>query len=245
MIKIPYTVTADIAKFDGETFNRNPNINYLKQKEIELNKFGNELGYTMLSGFPLVEDLSVYCGLEKTNNMRDVALQLEEDVAILYNGRLVSMCFCFPSGFVPSEKLGKTFMEMHAPVPDRQKLDRSSDKVVEMISKPGAVFRRQVWTLTTSAKLSRHPKYKSYEVPPTLEDLCFRHETQTTVGYGDGRTAFFFVKVDVTPYMWLTEEKKQMIIESINTMSDAVLEYKGLHEIKSLLNHMKEKTSIT
>lgn len=245
MIKIPYIVTADITKFNGEVFNKKPNEEYLKQKQLELNKFGNELGYTLLSGFPLVEDLSVYCALEKTNNIRDIALQLEEDIAILYDGRLVSMCFCFPSGFVPAEKLGKTFMEMHTPVPDRQKLDRASDKVVEMISKPGAIFRRYVWTLTTSANLSRHPKYKSFEVPPTLEDLYFRHETQTTVGYGDGRTTFFFVKVDVTPYMQLTEEKRQMIVESINSMSDAVLEYKGLHEIKSLLNHVEEKTSIT
>jgi hypothetical protein len=235
MIKIPYTVTADIAKYDGKVFNHTPNPYYLAQKQIELNKFGSGLGYTLIDGIPLVEDLSIYCGFKKTNDIREVALQLEEDIAVLYNGRLVSMCFCFPSGFRPMDKMGMTFMEMHAPVADRQKLDRASNKVVEMISKPGAVFRRYVWTLTTSSELSRHPHYKSFEPPvTTIDDLYFRNETQTTVGYNDGKTTFFFVKVDVTPFTKLTSERQQQAIDSINTMSDAVLEYKGLTNIKTL-----------
>ena len=235
MIKIPYTVTADIAKYDGEVFNRTPNSHYLTQKQIELDKFGSGLGYTLIDGVSLVEDLSVYCGFQKTNDIREIALQLEEDIAILYNGRLISMCFCFPSGFRPMDKMGMTFMEMHSSVADRQKLDRASDKVVEMISKPGAVFRRYVWTLTTSPELSRHPFNKPLEPKlTTINNLYFRNETQTTVGYGDGRTTFFFVKVDVTPFTLLSSEMQQQAIDSINSMSDAVLEYKGLTEIKKL-----------
>jgi hypothetical protein len=235
MIKIPYTVTADISKYDGEVFNRISNSHYLTQKQIELDKFGSGLGYTLLSGFSLVEDLSLYCGFKKTNDIREIALQLEEDVAILYNGRLVSMCFCFPSGFRPMDKMGMTFMEMHTPVPDKQKLDRASDKVVEMISKPGAVFRRYVWTLTTSPQLSRHPYYKSFEpTVTTIHNLYFRNEIQTTVGYNDGKTSFFFVKVDIISFISLPSETQQEAIDSINTMSDAVLEYKGLNEIKKL-----------
>ena len=235
MIKVPYTVTADMSKYDGEAFNPNPNSIYLAQKKIELDKLSVGLGYSLIDSLPLIEDLSRYCGFTTTNDIREIALQLEEDIAILYNGRLVSMCFCFPSGFRPNEKVGQTFMEMHAPVADNQKLQRASDKVVELISKPGNKYRRNVWTLTTSPELSRHPYYRSLEpAVSTIHNLYFRKETQTTVGYNDGRTAFFFVKVDVTPFVLLSPETQQQVIDSINSMSDAILEYKGLNEIKKL-----------
>lgn len=237
MIKVPYTVTADISKYEGEVFNPNPNPSYLSQKKIEIDKLGVGLGYSLIDSLPLIEDLSRYCGFATTNDIREIALQLEEDIAILQDGRLVSMCFCFPSGFRPNEKVGQTFMEMHTPVADNQKLQRASDKVVELISKTGNKYRRNVWTLTTSPELSRHPYYKSLEpAVSTIDKLYFRKETQTTVGYNDNRTAFFFVKVDVTPFINLPTETQQQTIDSINSMTDAVLEYKGLNEIKKLLN---------
>lgn len=246
MIKVPYTVTADMSKYEGEAFNRKPNIDYLKQKKIELDRFHSDLGYTLLDSMSLVENLSTYCGLDKTSDIRQIALQLEEDVAILYNGRLVSMCFCFPSGFRPSEKMGQTFSQMHSPVADNQKLQRAADKIVEVISKPGAMYRRYVWTVTSSPNLSRHPDYRSSEpFAENINELYFRKETQTTVGYGDGRTAFFFVKVEVIPFSDLSEDQIQMAIDSINTMSEAVLEYKGLTRIKSILNHQKEEIYLT
>jgi len=235
MIKVPYTVTADMSKYDGEVFNPNPDPIYLAQKKIEINVLGSNLGYSLLDGIRMVEDLSRYCNLKPTNDIGEVALQLEEDIAIIYNGRLVAMKFCFPSGFRPMDKMGMTFAEMHAPVADNQKLQQAADKVVGLISKPGAKFRRYVWTLTTSSKLSRHPFYKSYEPSViSIDNLYFRQETQTTVGHGDGRTTFFFVKVDVTPFTNLPSETQQQAIDSINSMSDAVLEYKGLNEIKKL-----------
>ena len=200
-----------------------------------MDKLGPSLGYSLLDGVRIVEDLSKYCNLKPTNDIGEVALQLEEDIAILYNGRLVAIKFCFPSGFSPMDKIGMTFAEMYAPVADNQKLQQASDKIVGLISKPGAKFRRYVWTLTTSPELSRHPIYKSDEpAVSTIEKLYFRKETQTTVGYNDGRTTFFFVKVDVTPFISLSSETQQQAIDSINSMSDAVLEYKGLNEIKKL-----------
>ena len=95
MIKVPYTVTADMSKYEGEAFNPNPNSIYLAQKKIELDKLSVGLGYSLIDSLPLIEDLSRYCGFATTNDIREIALQLEEDIAILYNGRLVSMCLDF------------------------------------------------------------------------------------------------------------------------------------------------------
>lgn len=242
MIKVPYTVTPDISKYEGAAFNTNPDKVYLEQKRRELNTLGSELGFTLLHGHEFVKDLSEFCGFKPTNSITEIALQLEEDIAILYDGKLVSMLFCFPSGFKPTEKVGMSFAEMHAPVADSETLIKMADKVIQVISRPGSQYRRNVWTLTSSPRLSRHPHYVIDEpVPQSISDLYFRKETQTTVGMGDGRTVFFFVKVEVEPLekIWQDEEMRAKIVSSINSMTDATLMYKGLRRIKQIINDLK------
>jgi len=232
MIKVPYTVTADIAKYEGDAFNKNPDLQYIEKKKTELFLSGS----TLSNKKEAVKALSRYCGFEETDEIKEIALQLEEDIAILENGNLVSICFCFASGFDPLEKLGQDFMQMHAPVADNQKLQRASDKVVELISTPGAMFRRYVWTIAPSSSLSRHPIRKIHEpIPQSRDSLFFRKETQTTVG-AEGGLTFFFVKVEVVPFSSISTEDQALVVESINTMTEEVLEYKGLTDIKNLLN---------
>ena len=98
------------------------------------------------------------------------------------------------------------------------------------------MFRRHVWTLTSLPSLSQLPSY-SRPVPQSINDLYFRTETQTTVGI-DGEICLFFVKVDMHPLqqLWDDAVKRQMIVESFNSMSDAVLTYKNLHLIKEIVN---------
>lgn len=233
-IKTPYTVTADISKHNGDVFNRNPDINYLSQKRIELDKLGDSLGYS-IDGV-LAEELSKFCGLNPTNDIKDIALQLEEDVAILHKGIVRGMLFCFPSGFIPRTKVGLTFSQLHEPVADNDKLQRASDKVVQLISQSGVCYRRYVWTLTSSPKLSRHPIYLMDEPSVVSKDqLYFRMETQTTIGHTDNESTFFFVKVDVKPFMDLDNDMREQLISSINSMSEDTLIYKNLKGIKELL----------
>ena len=68
-------------------------------------------------------------------------------------------------------------------------------------------------------------------------DLYFRTETQTTVGIG-GDICLFFVKVNMHPLqqVWEDLSKRQWILESINSMSEAVLDYKNLGIIKEIVN---------
>jgi len=239
MIKVPYTVTPDIVKYEGDSFNTIPNHNYLIQKQYELSMHGPELCGTIEGSEDYVKALSQYCNFRETRNIEDIAKQLEEDVAILKNGRLVAICFCFPSGFTPTEKLGMSFAEMHQPVADGELLRKMGDKIGKTISKPGAKYKRSVWTISPSSSLSRLPKRMQYESKPeSLKDLYFRTESQITVASGDGETAYFFVKVSVKPLLQVLNdlETKRSIIDSINSMSDATLTYKGLHDIKRILN---------
>lgn len=108
----------------------------------------------------------------------------------------------------------------------------SSDKVIQVISREGAMFRRFVWTLSSLGGLSQHPAHPR-PVPTSIADLYFRTESQTTVGLGED-VCLFFVKVDMHPLMniWSDTTRQETIKASINSMTDDTLTYKNLHHIK-------------
>ncbi len=235
-IKAPYTVSADIVKYSGDAFNRHPDPLYLLQKKHELDTIGHDLTATAEDALPLVHMMGRYCGLNNATDIRSIALACEEDLAILHKGNLVSICFCFPSGFVPARKLGESFFGLHLPVADGDNLRASSEKVAGIISKDGAMFRRHVWTVTSLPGLSQHPAYQR-PVAKGIGDLYFRTETQTTVGMA-GDCCLFFVKVDMHPLslVWEEQSKRELLLESINSMTASTLEYKNLQRVKEILN---------
>ena len=233
-VKVPYTVGPDIVKYEGPAFNVHPDPAYLleKKKELEVNE--HQICGSISTDY--LHHLNAFCGFDINTTLPEICTQLEEDVAVLKDGFLQSIGFCFPSGFYPTQKLGLSFFEMHLPVGDGETLRRSSEKVSALISKKDAMFRRYVWTLTSLPSLSQLPSYTK-PVPQTIDDLYFRTETQTTVGI-DGSICLFFVKVDMHPLqqVWDDPVKRQSIIDSINSMSDAVIAYKNLAQIKSIVN---------
>lgn len=235
-VKFPYTVAADIVKYNGAVYNVNPEQYYLSQKKIELDGMDKALSATANGAEPFVKMMANFCGINNASDIRSIAVQLEEDIAILHRGILVSICFCFPSSFVPAEKLGQSFFGLHLPVADGENLRASSEKVTSIISKENAVFRRHVWTVTPLQGLSQHPEYKRPEAT-RIDDLYFRTETQTTVGVKDD-CCLFFVKVDMSPLrlVWDDMDKRKLLLDSTNSMTEATLNYKNLHQIKKILN---------
>ena len=233
-VKVPYTVGPDIVKYEGPAFNVHPDPAYLleKKKELEVNE--HQICGSISTDY--LHHLNAFCGFDLSTALPQICTQLEEDIAVLKDGFLQSIGFCFPSGFYPTQKLGLSFFDMHLPVGDGETLRRSSEKVSALISKKDAMFRRYVWTLTSLPSLSQLPIYTK-PVPQTIDDLYFRTETQTTVGI-DGSICLFFVKVDMHPLqqVWDDVGKRQSIIDSINSMSDAVIAYKNLVQIKSIVN---------
>lgn len=235
-VKVPFTVTADMIKYAGPAFNSNPDSAYLQQKKEELGIYGDEVCATLPGSDEFVQQLADYCGMNEKKDISSIALQLEEDVAILHQGKLVSICFCFPSGFIPASKLGMNFFNMHLPVADGNILRAASEKVSKLISREGSSFRRHVWTITSLGGLSQHPAYTRPQ-PNGISDLYFRTETQTTVGLSN-EICLFFVKVEMKPFVtiWDNQDQRKLVFESINSMSESVLDYKNLNKVKEILN---------
>ena len=233
-VKVPYTVGPDIVKYEGPAFNADPDPAYLLEKKRELEMHGTHVCGTISNDY--LQHLNAFCGFDVNTTLPEICIGLEEDIAILKGGHLHTIGFCFPSGFYPTQKLGLSFFDMHLPVGDGESLRRSSEKVSALISKQDAMFRRYVWTLSSLPSLSQLPSYVR-PVPQTVDDLYFRTETQTTVGI-DGSICLFFVKVNMHPLqqVWDDPEKRTLIVDSINLMSEAVLDYKNLRIIKEIIN---------
>jgi hypothetical protein len=85
--------------------------------------------------------------------------------------------------------------------------------------------------------LSQHPAL-ARPAQKSMDDLYFRTETQTTIGLPDG-LCLFLVKVEMHPLkkVWEEKEKRELLLDSINSMTEETLTYKNLHQIKYLLNH--------
>ena len=242
IVKVPYTTQPRMTRNVGDVFNFSPSRYYLEEKRIQLNRFGFEL-YGNTSKCEIenhIQRCEEFLGKPITGNIVDFAMNFEEDVAIMHNGIMSAICFCFPSSWVPSSALNKTLEEIHRPVADGDQLRRVSYKLAKTMADPVlGSFCRYVWTITKVPELSNHPvvkeKYRDTEL--SFSNLYFRIEKQTTMPLSDGITSLFFVKVEVYP---LSDVWNPVILNSINTMSENILEYKNLKEIKKLLNEKDE-----
>ena len=170
--------------------------------------------------------------MEKFNTLKDLSTEIEEDIAVMHKGKLEAISFCFPSGWIPTEALGQDFAFLHEPVADNDLLIKSSQKLSKYMC--NHTIQRWVWNVTTIEDLSNHPIINRPELT-NFDDLYFRLETQISAPV-DEDTSLFLVLVEVFP---LGEVWNISILKSINSMSESVLKYKNLIEIKKYLNSLK------
>ena len=230
-IKVPFSNNPTMQKFDGLLFNQNPNKEYLLDKEAQFKKYGADLhGQTkQFKNMNLNKKVTELLGSNQSDSFFETAMKIEEDIAVMHNGKLVAVCFCFPSGWIPSNELNSDLSKLHAPVADNELLIKSSKKLEQHMNKQ--TIRRWVWNVTTISNLSNHPNIERPKIID-FDSLHFRLETQVSTPL-DAEASLFLVKVDVFPLKKIWNEK---ILESINSMSESVLKYKNLIEIKKFLN---------
>ncbi len=175
------------------------------------------------------------------NPVHDLTMALQEDFVIWApnaSGELSAqvLSVCFPSGWAPEEKVNMTFQEIHEPIPDFDTVRKASGMIARMITEKGP-FVRHVWSIANTGNLNRHPSVCPEWDRQILDEMWFRCERQVTVPV-DGRSALFLIRVYVVPLKTIFDdtEKKQKIIAAVNSMSDAVLDYKGFHYLKNYLN---------
>jgi dimethylamine monooxygenase subunit A len=175
-----------------------------------------------------------------------IELAFEEDFAILdgATGTLPWLCVCVPSHWAPEDKLGLDFMALHAPVADNAVLLAASRQLVALAT-GGDCWERHVWTISPSPRYDQHPRRHPRTPWPDAADAAgfarqcwLRAERQTFFPVGRGtKQAVFAIRVMLQPLTEAvaTPALAQRLRESLASMSQAVLDYKGLSAARAPL----------
>ncbi|MBX3609028.1 MAG: DUF3445 domain-containing protein [Hydrogenophaga sp.] len=176
---------------------------------------------------------------------------MQEDFVVLADGpdgfrtRLLSVCF--PSSWVPADKLGLDFAAIHAPVADNTLLLSAARGIMDMAFRQAPMVRH-VWLLSPDAQLSQHPARARRPWSSLVADAgehgrlidlcCLRVERQTTLPLPALGVGVFFIRVMVAPLaavLALDAGRAAQLHAAIASMSDAVLNYRGMAGVRERL----------
>jgi dimethylamine monooxygenase subunit A len=200
-------------------------------------------GFDAASALAAIAERAAMSGIASSG---PIELAFEEDFAILdgATGTLPWLCVCVPSHWAPEEKLGLDFMALHAPVADNAVLLAASKQLVALAT-GGDCWERHVWTISPSPRYDQHPRRRPRPPWPDAADpLAFarqcwlRAERQTFFPVGRGtKQAVFAIRVMLQPLTEAvaTPALAQRLRDSLASMSQAVLDYKGLSAARAPL----------
>lgn len=189
-----------------------------------------------------------------------LALALQEDYVVLRDDtegssptmRTEFLSVSFPSNWNPTEKLGLDFTAIHQPVADSALLLAGARGIVDMAFRQARMLRH-VWLLTPNGDLAQHPETRRDRWEDALEradaaggtlldEVFFRVERQTTLPLPDLRRGVFFIRVMVCPLREALALPSQdghsrsgELAEALASMSEAVVDYRGMAPVRARL----------
>ena len=175
-----------------------------------------------------------------------LSLAFVEDFAVI-DGRdstIPWLAVALPSHWAPLEKVGRPFTEVHAPVADNALLLRAAESLARLVTSEER-WERFVWNITDQPRLHAHP---ARAIGPRwadtrVEEAWFRSEHQSFIPVPAAQQAVFTIHVDVQPLAEVLQgrpERAQALHDAVATMSESVLAYRGLTDVRdALLQQLK------
>jgi dimethylamine monooxygenase subunit A len=178
-----------------------------------------------------------------------VGRQVQEDLCVMDGNTpgipLAAAHLCFASGWCLDDKMGKSFLDIHGPVPlFAAAIGRSADLMMQRV-KVGRPTARVNWTIHPSDRLNCAPALKrqyAFEhegiTPENAgERYYLRSEWQTFARYPRTNAVLFTIRTRVTPLAdALTDpEDVRRLATLIRTMPPELIAYKSLTRHKDLL----------
>lgn len=145
---------------------------------------------------------------------------------------LCSAHVCFASHWLPEQKIGKSFEDIHHPVP----MNLKNSKKLISAAVFGGMFERFVWSVVYENKYNFHPRFKSKEFDPNNPFVAIKIERQVTVGFPENNFCLFILR------QYLIQESeidKESLLNAIENMTQEQKEYKGLVNHKYLTEYLK------
>ena len=239
IVQIPYSTSPKFTPCGGVQFKEYLQDDY-EARLIEYNMLMSDITFES----EVAENLKLVKKTSEAMNLSDcpfldiieMGLEIPDDIIIMHKGKVEAAFVAMASSWNPRNVQGKSLSEVHQPVADNEALIRASEGIWRsMVS--GKSFHRHVWGISPLKGLSNHPRHKRPSIK-SLDDLYFRIEHERTMTV-DKDTAAFFIDVEVHPLsaiFHLKNEYRDLIKDSINSMTENILAYKNLEEVKEMIN---------
>jgi hypothetical protein len=173
-----------------------------------------------------------------------LSLAFAEDFAVVDGTRATVpwIAACLPSHWAPQAKVGRHFAAVHAPVADNATLLRAGDHLLKLACAPER-WERFVWNVTPEPRLNAHPAFGPAAWPADAFDdaaaprAWWRSERQTFIPLPAQTQAVFTIAVNTQPlaHAIATPAQAQRLHDAVATMSDAVLAYRRLTDVRAPL----------
>jgi hypothetical protein len=181
-----------------------------------------------------------------------VGRQVQEDLLLLDGMpgddgafRLCAGQLCFANRWSLEEKLGHSFLDIHAPVPGfAQQIGRSSNLLLERLKRDRPVWRFN-WSLVCSEQLDLSTRVFAATLPlqravtaTNCGETCFvRTERQTLARLAQTGAVLFTVHTYRTPLATLARDPEwaQRFLSVLDTAAPELLAYKGVAPVEQHL----------
>ena len=135
---------------------------------------------------------------------------------------------CAPSHWRPEEKIGRSFVATHAPIPHFERVNAASRGLVEAMVTRGP-WVRYVWGLETDSELDHHPDRapcRDFATKP----FVVRIERQVTLPLPEHDAAIFLIGTGFVERSTILADESlwRPLKAALNGMSPQAREYKGL-----------------
>ncbi|WP_421876338.1 heme-dependent oxidative N-demethylase family protein [Marinoscillum sp.] len=168
--------------------------------------------------------------------------QVQEDLAVFQltenSDYLTAVHLCAPNHWSPADKIGKPFDAIHRPVADMEETIKRYPPMLQSIVGFGEPFTRFAWGIGTDQRLNHHPEppegvdQRDWEGRAAVSKegpIYLRVERQNLIGFKEVNAFLFTIRTYHYSVGDLSAFEKQKLWESVQSMSPATLEYKGLN----------------
>lgn len=174
------------------------------------------------------------CGLD------DLAMSVQEDIVLVSTEGdcdwVSYLHLCSPSHWAAEAKVGRSFFDVHAPIPGFDRINSVSRELVEAMVRKGP-FVRFVWGVESDDRLNHHPEPPPGHDPGEWHGRQFskgrffvRTERQVIWGLPEVGAAMFTIRVGHVPdtVVLARPHLRDSLRSAVESMSPAARAYKGL-----------------
>ena len=166
--------------------------------------------------------------------------RVQEDLLILDCGQaglpLIAGHLCFANAWCLDDKMGRSFMDIHGPVPEfPATIGPTSEKLLERL-KVGRTVGRLNWAVKSTGQMDLTSRWDAavagwnQEVDSTnAGERCFmRAERQTLTRLARSNCVLFTVRTYTQTVASLSFEQQKILLGVLRTCPEAMLRYKGI-----------------